>query len=69
MTKSDCADCRVCEYLEEIRVIQASVGGWVVALRGWNEGQDDALKTLAEQVEKLTIQMAQLMMAMQNELS
>lgn len=54
---------------ERIRAIQAGIGGWMHAIVGWNETQDDAIRLLTEQVEKITIQLAQLMMVMQNELS
>ena len=54
---------------EEQRIAQAAIGGWLHAMVGWQESQDDSIKMIAEQVEKLTIQMAQLMMVMQNELS
>ena len=54
---------------EEQRIAQAAIGGWLHAMVAWQESQDDSIKMIAEQVERLTIQMAQLMMVMQNELS
>ena len=67
-TQQEMTDSRE-ETDEEQRIAQAAIGGWMNAMVGWNETQDDAIRLLTEQVEKLTIQMAQLMMVMQNELS
>ena len=41
---------------DEQRIAQAAVGGWMHAIVGWQEAQDDAIKILTEQVEKLAHQ-------------
>ena len=54
---------------EEQRIAQAAIGGWMHAIVGWQEAQDEAIKTLAETVEKLAHQVTILQQGMQNELS
>ena len=43
---------------EEQRIAQAAIGGWMHAMVGWNETQDEAIRLLTEQVEKLAVQIA-----------
>ena len=51
---------------DEQRIAQAAVGGWMHAIVGWQEAQDAAIASLANQIEKLTAQVTLLQQVILN---
>jgi len=45
---------------ENQRLVQAAIGGWIHAQVGWQEAQDAAIASLANQLEQLSSEITRL---------
>jgi len=48
------------EYLEQMHVVQAAIGRFVVAMKDWQETQDSALQFTVEETVTLNLEVARL---------